>query len=62
MGLGSTLELDQALANPCHGALRVEQELRLYGLQASSGDIRGVWMRHGLLTYARELLGGDRRC
>ena len=42
--------LDHALAHPCHGQLRVEQQLRLKGLQVSAGDIRGVRMRHGLLT------------
>lgn len=48
--------LDHALAHPCHGALRVEQDLRLRGLQVSSGGIRGVWMRHGLLTKHERLL------
>lgn len=48
--------LDHALAHPCHGALRVEQELRLKGLQVSAGGIRGVWMRHDLLTKHQRLL------
>ena len=48
--------LDHALAHPCHGQLRVEQELRLRGLQVSAGGIRGVWMRHGLLTKHDRLL------
>jgi hypothetical protein len=48
--------LDHALAHPCHGALRVEQELRLRGLQVSSGGVRGVWQRHGLLTKHERLL------
>ena len=52
--------LDHALADPCHGALRVEQELRLRGLQVSSGGIRGVWMRHGLLTRHERLLRLER--
>ena len=52
--------LDHALAHPCHGALRVEQELRLRGLQVSSGGIRGVWMRHGLLTRHERLLRLER--
>ena len=42
--------LDHALVHPCHGAVRVEQELRLKGLQVSAGGVRGVWQRHGLLT------------
>jgi hypothetical protein len=31
--------LDHALAHPCHGATRVEQELRLRGIQVSSGGV-----------------------
>jgi len=48
--------LDHALAHPCHGATRVEQELRLKGQQVSSGGVRGVWMRHNLLTKHERLL------
>jgi transposase InsO family protein len=48
--------LDHALAHPCHGAVRVEQELRLNGIQVSAGGIRGVWQRHGLLTKHERLL------
>ncbi|MEZ5890486.1 MAG: IS481 family transposase [Xanthobacteraceae bacterium] len=48
--------LDHALIHPCHGALRVEQELRLKGVQVSSGGVRGVWQRHGLLTKHERLL------
>jgi len=48
--------LAHALEHPCHGALRVEQELRLRGLQVSSGGVRGVWQRHGLLTKHERLL------
>ena len=48
--------LDHALSHPCHGALRVEQELRLRGLQVSSGGVRGVWQRHDLLTKHERLL------
>jgi transposase InsO family protein len=48
--------LDHALAHPCHGAVRVEQELRLQGIQVSAGGIRGVWQRHGLLTKHERLL------
>jgi transposase InsO family protein len=49
-------DLEHALAHPCHGALRVEQELRLKGLQVSAGGIRGVWLRHDLLTKHERLL------
>jgi len=48
--------LAHSLDHPCHGALRVEQELRLKGLAVSSGGIRGVWQRHGLLTKHERLL------
>lgn len=48
--------LDHALEHPCHGYLRVEQELRLKGLQVSSGGVRGVWQRHGLLNKHDRLL------
>lgn len=51
-----TAILDHALAHPCHGAMRVEQELRLKGIQVSSGGVRGVWMRHNLLTKHERLL------
>jgi hypothetical protein len=42
--------LDHALVNPRHGAVRVEQELRLRGIQVSASGIRGVWQRRSLLT------------
>jgi transposase InsO family protein len=48
--------LDHALAHPCHGPMRVAQELVLGGLQVSSGGVRGVWQRHGLLTRHDRLL------
>lgn len=48
--------LAYALEHPCHGQLRVEQALRLQGIQVSAGGIRGVWMRHGLLTKHERLL------
>jgi transposase InsO family protein len=48
--------LDHALVHPCHGAVRVEQELRLKGIQVSSGGVRGVWQRHNLLTKHERLL------
>ena len=48
--------LDHALQHPCHGAMRVEQKLRLKGSRVSSGGVRGVWMRHNLLTKRERLL------
>ena len=51
-----TAILDHALAHPCHGPMRVAQELVLRGIQVSSGGVRGVWQRHGLLTRHDRLL------
>jgi transposase InsO family protein len=48
--------LDHALAHPCHGPMRVAHELALQGIQVSSGGVRGVWQRHGLLTKHDRLL------
>ena len=36
-----TVILDHALAHPCHGPMRVAQELVLRGIQVSSGGVRG---------------------
>ncbi len=51
-----TAILDHCLAHPGHGALRVAHELMLKGVQVSSGGVRGVWSRHGLLTKHERLL------
>lgn len=51
-----TAILDHALEHPCHGATRVEQELRLKGIQVSSGGVRGVWQRHNILNKHQRLL------
>jgi len=48
--------LDHGLAHPCHGPMRVAHELALKGVQVSSGGVRGVWSRHGLLTKTERLL------
>jgi transposase InsO family protein len=48
--------LDHALAHPCHGPIRVAQELVLKGIQISAGGVRGVWQRHNLLTRHERLL------
>lgn len=34
--------IDHALAHPCHGPMRVAQELVLRGVKVSSGEVRGV--------------------
>src|SRR5215470_6974822 len=51
-----TAILDHALAHPCHGPMRVAQELVLRGIQVSAGGVRGVWQRHALLTKHNRLL------
>lgn len=48
--------LDHSLAHPCHGALRVANELALRSIQVSSTGVRGVWSRHGLLSRHDRLL------
>lgn len=48
--------LEHALAHPRHRPMRVGQELVLRGIQVSSGGVRGVWQRHGLLIRHEHLL------
>lgn len=48
--------LAHAMEHPCHGPVRVAQELALRGVQVSSGGVRGVWQRHNLLTKHERLL------
>ena len=48
--------LSHSLKHPTHGPLRVSQELALQGVQVSSGGVRGVWGRQGLLTKHERLL------
>jgi transposase InsO family protein len=48
--------LAYSLEFPTHGALRVSQQLALQGVQVSSGGVRGVWIRHSLLTRHERLL------
>lgn len=48
--------LEHCLAHPCHGALRVANELALRSIQVSSTGVRGVWSRHGLLSRHDRLL------
>jgi len=45
-----------ALEHPTHGALRVSQYVKLEGIYVSSGGIRGVWQRHGLVIRHDRLL------
>lgn len=52
--------LGHALEHPCHGALRVANELALKGVQVSSTGVRGVWSRHGLLSKHERLLRLER--
>ncbi|WP_371999089.1 hypothetical protein P7L68_00770 (plasmid) [Tistrella mobilis] len=53
---GESAVLDDALAHPCHGSLRVAQELAKRNIRVSSGGVRGVWQRHNLLTRHDRLL------
>lgn len=48
--------LDHSLAHPCHGALRVAQELSLKAVHVSSSGVRGVWSRHNLLLKHERLI------
>ena len=50
------VELDHSLAHPCHGALRVANELALAGIQVSSTGVRGAWSRHRLVSRHERLL------
>jgi len=56
MGNFHTVLTGHCLDHPCHGALRISHELMLKGIQVSSGGVRGVWSRHGLLTKHERLL------
>lgn len=47
---------DHSLQFPTHGPLRVAQQLALQGIQVSSGGVRAVWSRHGLMTRHERLL------
>ena len=51
-----TAILDYALNFPTHGCLRVSHEMRLRGVEVSSGGVRGVWSRHGITTKHERLL------
>ena len=48
--------LAHSLEHPAHGAQRVADELLLKDVQVSSGGVRGVWDRHGLLRRHDRLL------
>ena len=48
--------LDYSLKNPSYGAVKVAGQLRLMGVNISSGGVRGVWTRHELLTKHQRLL------
>lgn len=48
--------LDYCLAHPSHGAQRVADQLRLSGVEVSSGGVRGVWLRHDLETRYKRLM------
>lgn len=48
--------LEFALEEPTKGPLYVAQHLNLKGINVSSGGVRGVWQRHGILTRHDRLL------
>jgi len=48
--------LAYCLDKPTHGAGRVANELRLAGVTVSPSGVRGVWVRHDLLTRVKRLL------
>jgi len=48
--------LDYSLHNPTHGPLRVAQQLVLQSIQVSAGGVRGVWIRHNLVSRHDRLL------
>jgi len=52
--------MEYSLAHPTHGPLRVAQQLVLQGIQVSSGGVRGVWIRHDLLSRHSRLLRLER--
>lgn len=48
--------LDYSLEFPTHGQVRVANELlKQFGIQISSGGVRGVWLRHELQTKGLRL-------
>ena len=48
--------LEHGLEHPSHGAQRVADELLVKGVQVSSGSVRGVWAREGLVAKNGRLL------
>ena len=52
--------LAYSLEFPTHGPVRVAQQLVLQGIQVSSGGVRGVWSRNGMLTRHERLLRLER--
>jgi len=52
--------LAYCLDKPTHGAGRVANELRLAGVTVSPSGVRGVWVRHDLLTRVKRLLRLER--
>ncbi|HOT47115.1 MAG TPA: IS481 family transposase [Spirochaetota bacterium] len=48
--------LDCSLKHPTKGCLSVAQQLNLQGVKASSGGVRGVWLRNKLETRHQRLM------
>jgi hypothetical protein len=47
--------VELAIENPALGQLRVANELAKRGILISAGDVRSVWLRHGLETMPKRL-------
>jgi len=52
--------LAYCLDKPTHGSARVANELRLAGVTVSPSGVRGVWLRHDLVTRVKRLLRLER--
>jgi len=47
--------IDIAIENPALGQLRVSNELRKNDFIVSPGEVRSIWLRHGLDTFKLRL-------
>jgi transposase InsO family protein len=54
--------LEYCLKYPVHGALKVSQQLILWGVHIGVGAIRGIWIRHNILLKHQRLLRLEQHC
>jgi transposase InsO family protein len=47
--------IQQAIAYPAHGQLRVSNECRKQGVMVSPSGVRSIWLRHGLANFKDRL-------